>query len=211
MQSTLEMIYRAGGRSALLQVDDDNTGAIELYQRLGFGHVTTVTAWTRPARAGAPPVVPSPFDIRRRASGEWAGQLALAQRVRPAGLAWSHPLRPEDFQLTLANQVELFFAGGSDEHWVAEAPPAAAEAPLAGSLSLRTAWNESARLTLLVAPEYHGQLERPLLARGLRRLAADPWSARLEHPAGDAPAEAALREFGFAPGRTLRWMQLEIK
>ncbi len=211
MQSTLEMIYRQGGREVLLQVDDDNAGALALYAQLGFASVTTMTAWTRPARTSAPPPVVSPFDIRLRGRGEWADQFALAQRVRPAGLAWSHPLRPENFHLSAWGQVDRFLSGATDEHWVAENPQARAALRLAGSLTLHTGWSEAARLTLLVHPDCAGQLERPLLARALRRLSAGPWSVRLEHPAHDEPAEAALKEFGFAPGRTLRWMQLEIK
>ena len=85
-----------------------------------------------------------------------------------------------------------------------------AERRLAGSLTLRADWSENARLILLVHPDFRGQLERPLLARGLRRLAASPWSVRIEHPAGDEPAETALREFGFQPTRTLLWMRLDL-
>ena len=211
MQATLEMIERQGGREILLQVDDDNAGATGLYARLGFASQTTVTAWTRSPRVTAPPPVVSPFDIRLRARDEWADEFALAQRVRPAGLAWSHPLRPETFRSTAWQWLDQFFSGTIAEHWVAENPQPQPGPRLAGSLTLHTGWSEAARLTLLVHPDFAGQLERPLLARGLRRLSAGPWSVRLEHPAHDEPAEAALKEFGFAPGRTLRWMQLEIK
>ncbi len=206
MQATLDLIRSRNGAEAILQVDDDNLGAIALYRRLGFTAVTTHTLWTRPYRAPAPPYQPSAFDLRLRGPLEWADQLTLAAQVRPAGLAWNQPLRPEVFQPVLWRRLENFFTGQAEEHWVARVND-----QLAGSLIIRTNWGDGDRLILLVHPDFGGQLERPLLLRGLRRLAPRPWSVRLEHPADDAPANEALREFGFEPRRTLRWMRADIR
>ena len=206
LQATLDLIRRRRGAEAILQVDDDNLGAIALYRQLGFEQVTTHTHWTRPNRLPAPPHEPSPFDVRLRSPLEWADQLALASHVRPAGLAWNQPLRPDLFQPILWKQIESLFTGQTEEHWVVRV-----NEKLVGSLSVRANWSGGDRLALLVHPDYRGQLERPLLRRGLRRLAPRPWSVRLEHPADDAPASDALREFGFQPGRTLRWMRIDVK
>lgn len=206
VRATLDLIHSRGGREALLQVDDDNTGAVELYRRLGFAHVATHTQWTRPSRLGAPPHQPSPFDIRPRGFGEWEDQLALAALVRPAGLTWNQPLRPENFRPGLWRRIEDFFEGIMDEHWVVRQ-----QDRLVGSLTVRANWGDGDRLTLLVHPDYRGQLERPLLARALRRLAPRAAPVRLEHPAADAEASAALRELGFQPGRTLQWMRVDVR
>jgi ribosomal protein S18 acetylase RimI-like enzyme len=206
LQATLDLIRSRQGAEAILQVDDDNLGAIALYRQLGFEQVTTHTHWMRPYRLPAPPHEPSPFDVRLRSPLEWAEQLALASRVRPAGLAWNQPLRPDVFQPVLWKQIESLFTGQTEEHWVVRV-----NEKLVGSLSVHANWGGGDRLVLLVHPDYRGQLERPLLRRGLRRLAPRPWSVRLEHPTDDAPASDALREFGFQPGRTLRWMRIEVK
>lgn len=206
LRATLDLIRGRHGAEAILQVDDDNLGAIALYQRMGFEHAATHIHWTRPHRLPAPPNELSPFDIRLRSPLEWADQLALASLVRPAGLAWNQPLRPDIFQPLLWKQLERFFTGQGEEHWVVRV-----NEKLAGSLTARANGNDGDRLILLVHPDYRGQLERPLLRRGLRRLAPRPWTVRLEHPADDAPASEALREFGFQPGRTLRWMRVDVR
>ncbi len=207
MRATLDLIRARNGAEAILQVDDDNLSAIELYWRLGFSHVTTQTAWVRPAHVQpAPPYQPSAFDIRLRAPGEWAEQLTLATLARPEGLAWNQPLRPETFAPNLWARLDQFFGGQTEEHWVVEV-----NNKLVGSLTLRTNWGDSDRMTLLVHPDFRGQLERPLLVRGLRRLAPRPWPVRVEHPTADAEASAVLRDFGFQASRILRWMRAEAR
>jgi ribosomal protein S18 acetylase RimI-like enzyme len=205
-RATLDLIRSRGGTEAILQVDDDNLGAIELYRRLGFALVTTQTAWTRPARTPAPPHQPAPFDIRLRDPREWAEQLALATLVRPAGLAWDQPLHPRNFAPNWLRRLDQFFSGQLEEHWVVEV-----QDRLVGSLILRLNLGEGDRLTLLVHRDFRGQLERALLVRGLRRLAPRPWPVRVEHPADDAAASAVLRDLGFQPARTLRWMRVDVK
>ena len=205
MRATLDLIRSRRGGEAILQVDDDNTGAIELYRRLGFSHVSTQTAWGRPPRTPAPHYQPTAFDIRPRGPTEWAEQLALAWLVRPEGLAWNQPLRPETFAPNLWARLDRFFGGQTEEHWVAEVKDR-----IVGSLTLRTQWGEDDRLTLLVHPDYRGQLERPLLVRGLRRLALRPAGVRIEHAAADEAASAALRALDFQPLRTLRWMRADV-
>ncbi|HLE26541.1 MAG TPA: GNAT family N-acetyltransferase [Anaerolineales bacterium] len=205
MQATLELIRSRRGAEAILQVDDDNHGAIELYRRLGFAHMMTQTAWRRPARLETPPHQPAPMDIRLRARGEWADQLTLAALVRPHGLAWNRPLRPEDFAPGLWTRLDRFLAGQGEEHWVAEAGR-----KLVGSLTVRRNVGDGHQLILLVHPDCRGQLERPLLVRGLRR-ASPLWPVRVEHPSADEAADAVLRDLSFQPVRTLRWMRAEIR
>lgn len=204
MHATIDFIRSHGGRQVILQVDDDNPGAIELYRRLGFSHTTTQTAWLRPAHTAAPPYRDSSFDIRLRASREWAEQLALATLVRPEGLAWNQPLNPDDFRPNLWKTLDEFLSGQRQEHWVVQA-----QGRLVGSLTLRINWPEGDRMILLVHPDFRGQLERPLLERGLRRLDSRP--VRLEYFADDILAATTLRELNFQPTRTLRWMRLEMR
>jgi ribosomal protein S18 acetylase RimI-like enzyme len=208
MQAALDYIQQHGGTQAVLQVDDDNVGAVALYTRLGFTHLATHTQWARSGRKALPAYEPSPFDIRLRAASEWKAELALAQTVRPEGLAWNRPLRETDFREAWWQRLKRNLSGEAEERWAAT-PVESSE--LFGSLTIATGLPEGDRLTLLVHPWFHGRLERPLLVRGLRRLGQRPWNARLEYPTHDEPASAVLRELGFTAHRTLRWMKKELR
>lgn len=207
MRATLDFIRQRGGLEASLQVDDDNLGAIDLYRRLGFTPVATHLTWTRPGRALAPEAPAAGFEIRPRAGREWLDELSLAELIRPEGLAWNRPLHPVDFRPSLRRWLDRALNAQVEEHWVA----ATSAERLAGALILLAGLPEGDRLTLLTHPAYRGQVERPLLARGLRRLGSRPGLVRLEHPADDPAAEAVLREFGFTAARALRWLKAPIR
>jgi len=218
MRATLDLIRSQHGTEVILQVDDDNLGAIALYRQLGFGRVTSRTNWTRPGHAAPPAYEPTQADIRLRARGEWAKQFSLAQRVVPEGLRWGHPLREADFRTTLFGFLDRLVTGRYQEHWVAVGRPAspthlpsADEWRVVGSVTVDTAASNGDRIHLLVHPDHRGQLERPLLVRGLRRLGRRPWAARLEYSADDGEAARVLRDLGFQSGRVLRWMQVNLK
>jgi ribosomal protein S18 acetylase RimI-like enzyme len=226
MQATLDMLRGKGAAEVILQVEDDNLGAIFLYRQLGFGHVTTRMAWTRPGYTTSPAYEPAAdLHIRLRGHGEWAAQLALARRVSAEGLAWGKPLRETDFRPTALTVLGQFVSGRQVEHWVAiasrpteplaGADPAASHSPwqtggLIGSLTVTTGATGSDRLDLLVHPDWRGKAEHPLLVRGLRRLGRRPWAARLEYNADDSHAARILRDLGFQGGRILRWMQARL-
>jgi ribosomal protein S18 acetylase RimI-like enzyme len=207
MRAALDHIRARGGAEVILQVDDDNTGAIELYRRLGFAAVAVHANWVRAARLAPPPELRW-FDLRPREWREWVDEYQLALLARPEGLSWAHPLSPADFQPHLRRRLDQFLSGQVEEHWLARHPESR---QLAGSLIVRAGFAEGDRLTVLAHPQQRGQVERPLLTLGLRRLGPRAGSVRIEHPADDAPASAALRELGFTVTRSLRWMRLAIR
>ncbi|MEP7357875.1 MAG: GNAT family N-acetyltransferase, partial [Anaerolineales bacterium] len=167
MRATLDWLRSRAVAEAILQVDDDNLGAVALYRSLGFARVTTQTTWTRPGYNGPPAYIPSVLEIRLRQPDEWAEELALARLVRPAGLLWAQPLSSEDFRPGLGRQLGRFFSGQTEEHWAIANPlhTGLGPQPLAGSLILKMGSLDGDRLHLLVHPSYQGQLERPLLVR----------------------------------------------
>ncbi len=208
MRASLDFVRSQDGTLALLQVDDDNQGAIELYRQMGFTHFATHTAWARPALVPAPEWPSTDLIIRRRRSDEWAEEMALARQVRPEGFLWNQPLRDADFNPTFMQVFDRWLAAQTEEHWMARDPHTG---KVAGSLIVRINYPEGDRLTLCVHPDYEGQAEKPLLAQGLRRVAQRPWLTRIEHPAEAAAAGAALREYKFERGRSLRWLKLALR
>jgi ribosomal protein S18 acetylase RimI-like enzyme len=208
MQAALDLAASQGGSEVILQVDDGNQPAVKLYDRMGFEHLTTQTAWSRPSRLAPPGFEPSAYEVRQRGRGDWTAQLALARLVRPHGLAWARPLTAADFRPSLRRTLASFFAGRADEHWVAPDP---AGGGLAGSLTMRFNAPEGDQLILLVHPAHRGRLERPLLVRGLRQLGRRPWQVRIEHETHDQAASQALESLGFKPGRVLRWLRRSLE
>jgi ribosomal protein S18 acetylase RimI-like enzyme len=211
MRATLDQVRSQGGVEAILQVDDDNLAAVSLYRQMGFARVTTRTNWARAGYSTPPAFEASRFDVRLRGPGEWADQLALASLVRPEGVEWTQPLSVAAFRPGLRETIEQFFSGRTDEHWVVTDPDAAAGGPLAGSLIISGGAADGDRLVLLIHPRYHGQLERPLLVRALRRLGNRPWPVRMDYDADDESAAAVLADLGFQSRRVLRWMRTDIR
>jgi hypothetical protein len=207
MRATLDLIRGQGGREAILQVDDDNLAAAGLYRNLGFARVTTRTTWVRSSHAAPPAFLATGHDIRPRRPNEWAEQFALATLVRPEGLSWGRPLRPDDVRPGTIRRLDHLLSGRSEEHWVLSDRVRG----LVGSLTLQFNTADGDRLDLLVHPQYTGQLERPLLVRGLRRLGRRPWSARVEYNADDEGASQVLTELSFQRRRSLRWMRSPLR
>lgn len=209
MQATLEHLRAQGAAEVILQVDDDNLGAITLYRQLGFTLVATHATWTRPGRTAAPDLEPAPagLEIRPRADAEWLEEYNLASLVRPEGLVWNRPLHLVDFRPNFWRAVGRRLDGLSDEHWVAVT---AADRQV-GAVYLTAGLTEGDRLILLVHPGFRGQVERPLLIQALHRLPPRPAPVRVEHRAQDETAETALRDLGFRQTRVLRWLRREVR
>jgi len=207
MQATLDFVRRQGGREVILQVEDSNLAAAALYRGLSFSRVTTRATWVRPPHATVPAWQPGPFEVRLREAREWAAHFALAQVVRPEGLTWGHPLSPSDFRQNWPRRADQFLSGRFEEHWLATAP----DGQIAGALTIQFSNSDGDRLTLLAHPDFQGQVEQPLLVRGLRRLGRRPWNSRLECDADDEAAGVVLADLGFKTQRVLRWMRREIR
>ncbi len=191
------------GRSAILQVDDDNLAAVDLYRSLAFVPMTTRTVWHR--SPGPVPRYPrTEFDVRPRRGGDWKDQYSLARQAMPEGLAWNQPLRPSDFRPSLSQSFSVFFNGQSREDWVVRE----SGGRLIGSVTTLTNDGGYDTLSVLVHPDRQGQIEQALLVRALRRLGRRPWPAGLEYPSGVQSSEAVFEGLDFQPGRKLLWMKV---
>ena len=195
--ASIERARARRARSLLLQVEPENLGARALYRALGFRTLITRTAWERPADAAPPP---AHAGARPRRREEWREHWQLAARLHPEGLVWPAPPTPALFRPP--GSLGLGLAGPLDWVWPAEGP-------LQAGLSARPAGDRGAlRLVLACPPAGDGQAEAALLARALRELAPAERTLRMDYPAG--LAIEALRPLGFAPGRTLTWMEFAL-
>jgi len=193
VQACLGLARARGIGTLMLQVKVDNPEAERLYLRLGFRKLTARTTWLRLGGAASGLSLEAP-EVRRRVSGEWSDQWALAQRLHPEGLVWPNPLHPGAFRPAWREAL----------HWVWYRG-----AQLWGSL---TAIPRGAprhwRLILLAQPEAAGQVEAALLAQALASLPAQRSSMILDYPAGVALAPLQLA--GFRSEKSLTWMERRL-
>ncbi len=208
MEASLEAIAAGGGAAAILQVEEDNAGAVRLYQNLGFRIERTWHQWRRAGQAPPPPRLPGGPRLTLRPGRGWREEYALAALVFPperGGLGWQRPYHPREFRRSPGGHLLDLLSGTSLTRWCVYE-----EGQLAGSLWARTSLASSTtRLTLLVHPAWAGRLEVPLLNYGARQLALGYRSLFCEHPADDQAATAAFQRYDFRASRTLHHMRLD--
>lgn len=206
-QAAMRLAEEHNARRAMLQVHGHNTTALNIYRALGFHAVTTRTTWERMSVLD-PPSIPTPgVALRPARRDEWEADFAFVKQLRPAGFNWLRPLRKADWRPSFWRTLSHFLIGTRSEHWLAVEPASGA---IAGAVYIEAGFGVTDQVHVIVSPEWQGRLERPLFSAALRRLGRRPWAMRADHPAGDEPAETALKEFGFRPLQTLVWMQKDF-
>ncbi len=209
MAASLEAIRAGGGTAAILQVEAENTGACQLYERLGFRVQRTWHEWRRGTHGPIPPRPLNAPRITLRPPNAWREEYALAARLFPAergGLGWMRPLHPREFRRSLGRHVLDFLSGTGIERWIIRE-----DRQIAASLWAKSRFGSATtQLTLLVHPARQGTLEAPLLNYAIRRLAVGYRALYCEHPADDAAATAAFERCDFTRRRTLHHMRLDL-
>jgi GNAT superfamily N-acetyltransferase len=212
MLASLEAIRsRRGARgappTAILQVEENNIPARNLYDSLGF--VTNGT-WRQWRRGGSvripPPLEHSSVYITRRRRGEWRAEYALAQRLRPYGLGWQRPLHKELFRRSLAGYFNDVINMRSTERLVIHSED---EQAIRASLWIEHAIAaNSIQLVLLVEPDYQGIYDEALINLATRRYSGRT-PLTLEHPTDEAVTNSLLERYHFHVQRTLVHMLWE--
>ena len=210
MHAVTSSVKTRGGRTVLLQVVKDNDSAIDLYRSLGYvglGHMSSWYSSTSRLRRLDPPGGPAAVDIRPLPGGRWRDAYALDVACVPADLNWPEPLRPDAYRQTWWQRLSDMLNSQLFETWAI----VDSRDRLVGLTTITGQWGRPYLVTLRVHPDYAGRLERPLLAKAVRRLQSLPRrNARVEHPDHDTVANALLAEANFAIQRTLTHMRLDL-
>ena len=210
MHAVTSAVKTRGGRAILLQVVKDNDPAIDLYRSLGYvglGHVSTWYSATSRLRRPDPPAGPPAPDIRPLPSGRWRDAYALDTAAMAADLNWPEPLRPDAYRQTWWQRLSDVMNSRLFETWAITD----SRDHLLGVTTIAGQWGRPYLVTLRVHPDHAGQLERPLLAKVVRRLQNLPRrNVRVDHSDNDTVANALLAEANFAVQRTLTHMRLDL-
>ncbi len=209
MKTVIRATRKQQGRKILLQVVKDNTAAIDLYESLDFVNIGSVTTWR--CHASRLKDIPNSsqsgpgLHIRELRHQEWQAAHELDLSAQHPDLNWPESLPADRYQGGLRRWLDRFFSGRQIENWVITH-----QDKLVGLMSITSEWSRPHQVTLRVNPEWQGQLERPLLAKAIRRLQQLPRRVvRVEHPEDPSMSEL-LREANFQAERTLTHMYLDL-
>ena len=186
--------------SIWLHVRDDNPGAIELYQELGFQEIARRTTWqANPDHR----LVSSDTGIKivSRHPRFWSLQQEWLQRVYPKELSWYQSWNINSLRPGLWNWIYLLFIDFNVKQWAAvqrdELLATLTWMPQGGrSESLFAGTGLSSKSSEALAA---------LLMHARRTITYTP-HLTLDYPAGEMTE--AIRSAGFNPRRTLLWMRI---
>lgn len=204
-EAAMRLALESGATQISLQVNQNNTGGLRLYEAFGFRALAAHTGWER-MTGFRPQSVPTPgIEIRPARAAEWEDVYGFVARYRPEGFSWLKPLRSSDWRPSLARALNNFFAGAQEERWLAVDP---VSQQIVGVAKIDTGFGPADQIYAVIHPDWASRLERPLLATALRRLGNRPWVIHIDHPVGEA--ETALQDLGFRRLQTLVWMKKEL-
>jgi ribosomal protein S18 acetylase RimI-like enzyme len=206
MHATADHVRQQNGREILLQVDMNNTHAIDLYHDLDYQTLGTMTTWI--ATAGRARAIQSHADVTIRELQGNEGQAAYELDILalPPDLNWPEPIPKDTYQFNIWRRLSNFINARRHETWVTTDGRY-----LTGSVSIWSEWGRTHQMTLRIHPKWQGELERPLLAKVLRRLPFIPRrNVRIEHPHDDELTSNLLTEANFRSRRSLTHMRLNL-
>ena len=182
-----------------LHVRDDNPGAIQLYQDLGFQEIARRTTW----QATPDHRLPSPdkgIQILPRHPRFWPVQQEWLRRLYPSDLAWYQSWNPNALRPGLWNWFYLLFIDFNIKQWVAVRGE-----ELLAALAWTPNGGRAESLYATTGPGEAGSEALTSLLIHARRTITYPPSLTLDYPA-DEMTQAILNA-GFKPRRTLLWMR----
>jgi hypothetical protein len=209
MIATQEAVRARNGRLILLQVVKENEAAINLYRSLGYEIIGHMTSWhSSHSRLRRLEVSADAPFIRPLAGNQWRAAFEADRAALHPDLNWPEPLATDAYKLGLWERFDNFLTGRQIETWAVEGD----KPQLAGLATIKTEWAKPHQLALRVRPEWSGYLERPLLAKLLRRLRyLSRRNVRIDHRDDDQITNDLLKEANFSPRRTLTHMRLELR
>jgi hypothetical protein len=207
MEASLEMVeHSLHGKWAALEVNADNTPAVQLYESMGFETFETLDHWElnyglRPSAVARSSGV---WPVRRRQPNDASGEIDLIfTRARVGGMAWTQTLSRFDVQGSLFKSLSSYT--GYSRYVL---PDPAYPNDLLGAIWIETSGWRHTRLSLYLDPGLRDTAGRQAL---LRYTLNDPdlegRIIRVETVADDPPVAELLSSAGFRRVRTLTQMR----
>lgn len=210
MLASIEQIEKLGGERIILQVDYDNSGAVQLYENLGFVREQAFSTWTRSSYASSPPLSnANNLFITHPRFSEWQAEYELAQIARPneyGGIGWERPLHDKYFRPPIWKRLMQLFALAGTERLIVR--DEAQEKIMATLWIERSLTLMRTRLTFMQRPNIPERYANTLFSSILRRHRTSAFV--IEHPHDDSLINKLLTEYHFHVKRTLWHMRYDL-
>jgi GNAT superfamily N-acetyltransferase len=181
-----------------LHVREDNPGAIQLYEQIGFKTMFSRSAWQSSGNLPAANA-PAAVQVLERSANDWNQHAKWLEQSYPSATAWYFSYFWNIFQPGLWNSFSNFLSDLSIRHLIAWE----GNRPSAG-LSMVSRYGISDNLWLASPKEPSDEVIRALLVKA-RRLSDPHRTLSLEFPS--SVCDEAIRSVGFTLQRTLLWMR----
>jgi GNAT superfamily N-acetyltransferase len=204
VRAALDSVESKSAVRVVLQVDIDNTDAVNLYTQIGFETLAIRTVWRRKGKyLTEQPFFQAPMKIRQALRDDWPLEYSLLNRYSPEGLTWTAPLQIEHLRPSIFRDIGHFMTGNQEERWLI-----LRFGEVVGWIYILSGSTTADQIRWVIDPQWRPALEQELLRYALNRLGDNSCNVWVEHPDGDA--NRFLDQHFFESTRTLRWMQLDL-
>lgn len=214
MQESIDHIRTHFGKEVMLQVETNNQAAIQLYRNLGFLNIGSIRRWeTTSVRLRNLPLTDNSYEVRPLGSHDWAAAYHLDRTCLNPNLNWPAPKARDHFKTGFWRWLSNFLNGRKIETWIIAAPTEQDhKQQLIGMATINSEWGRPHNLEVRILPTWQGKIERPLLAKVIRRLRyLRGTNISIDHIADDETVNNLLQEANFSTRRKLTFMHLFIK
>ncbi|HEY3311690.1 MAG TPA: GNAT family N-acetyltransferase [Anaerolineales bacterium] len=185
--------------SIWLHVRDDNPGAIQLYEQLGFVERTRRTSWSGSRQVTLPSDPPANIQVMSRQPRDWLIQSEWLSRAYPPDLNWYHTQTWDILKPGLVNALYRFLTDTKTLQWTGYR-----QGSLLGVLGCQRTPGHSDHLWAALPVNPDAEVVTALFQHARRTLNPSR-GVVLEYPTGII--DEAIQAAGFTPQRTLAWMQ----
>ena len=190
------------GKSVLLQVREDNPGAIHLYDSLGFFEINRRTSWGLDHHPTSLPANVSSVVVKNRSSESWPQQKKWLEQIYPEKVTWFLPFQLSKHEPGFFNSLSRWLNSESIHFWEAKDGNR-----LIGLASLEAVNPYQDYLWIATSPAFE-ELAIPALVSAIARRNSHPDRIVLNYPAHRAIS--AFQTVGMKDLNTLIWMENDL-
>lgn len=200
----LDYIYSRGVRSVWLQVDESNSGALSLYQKVGFAERARRTTWhskrNSPQEEG--PTLSQEIQIRPRKSSDWLQQKRWLNQNYAMDVRWHLPLKSNLLRPNFTGVLTRIFSDKRIKQWSAWQG-----SDHIGSIAWQSSYTQADWLWMAVSKEAEHEAIVHLLNHTRQALPTRRTLA-VNYNSGVKPE--AFQAAGFRNHQTLIWMHITL-